>query len=478
MNIIHLSFECYPIAKTGGLADVVGSLPKYQRNLGADAWVVMPRYSNDWVNQRDVQVVHAGAFYMGLQRFEFEVHKVKSDELGFPLYLVHIPGKLDRKGIYVDPDSGYGYLDEFERYLSFQIASLEWLRTFTTRPDIIHCHDHHTALVPFMMTSCHIFDDMQNIPSVLTIHNGEYHGNYDMHKRHLLPEIKEGHAGYLDWGGRFNALSAGIRKAWKVTTVSETYMQELQESAGGLEGLLKHESGKCMGIINGIDKDVWDPAKDVMLDYHYTAKTVNKGKQKNKRQLCEYFNLNTNYPLISFIGRLVKEKGADILPDLISNFLDQGGRASFLVLGTGDHWLQERLRIMSKEFTGYFDSSIQYNETLSRRIYAGSDFLIMPSRVEPCGLNQMYAMRYGTIPIVREVGGLKDSVRDIGEEDGSGIRFRYFTLDDALHATYRAIGLYEEQEEFKKVRSGIMGLEFGWDSSAQSYLDMYKQLLN
>jgi starch synthase len=476
MKIIHLSFECYPVAKTGGLADVVGSLPKYQRKLGADAWVVMPRYSNDWINEREVEVVHVGNTFMGGERFQFEIHKVAGDELGFPLYLVHVPGRLDRKGIYSDPESGFGYWDEFERYLSFQIAAMEWIHTFNEYPDVLHCHDHHTALIPFMMTSCPVFRGMEKIPSIVTIHNGEYHGNFDMDKARLLPEVYEGQHGFLDWGGRFNALSAGIRKAWQVTTVSQTYMQELMESANGLESLLKTESGKCIGIINGIDDQVWDPETDPMLEYHYNANTVQKGKEKSKRLICDYFNLNTNYPLIAFIGRLVKEKGAHLLPDTIAQFLHEGGRASFVVLGTGDHWLQNRLQSMSEEFTGFFDSSIQYNETLSRRIYAGADFIIMPSRVEPCGLNQMYAMRYGTVPIVREVGGLKDSVRDIGEENGYGIRFARYAVDDALHAIYRAVGFYEDDKNFRKNREYIMKLDFTWKRSAEKYLELYKSI--
>ncbi len=476
MNIIHLSFECYPVAKTGGLADVVGSLPKYQRALGADAWVVMPRFNNDWINQRNVRVVHAGNTYMGDRMFQFEIHKVEGEELGFPLYLVHVPGKLDRKGIYVDAESGFGYWDEFERYLSFQLAALEWIRTFSTTPDVLHCHDHHTSLIPFLMTSCELFSGMEHIPTVVTIHNGEYHGNYELGKKNLLPRIREDQQGFLDWGGRLNSLSAGIRKAWKVTTVSQSYMEELQDSANGLEGLLRAERGKCVGIINGIDDEVWNPKTDPMLEHHYDVRTVEKGKEKSKRLICDYFNLNTNYPLIAFIGRLVKEKGADFLPEVISRFIEEGGKASFVVLGTGDHWLQERLRLMSGEYAGFFDSSIQYNETLSRRIYAGADFIIMPSRVEPCGLNQMFAMRYGTVPIVREIGGLKDSVKDIGEENGYGIRFREYSANDALHAVYRAIGLYEQQAEFKKVRKEIMKLDFTWNKSAQTYIDLYHQL--
>ena len=457
---------------------MVGALPKYQRQAGVDAWVVMPRYSNKWVESHSSEVVHRGVARMGHLWLNYEIHHVMDAGLGFPLYLVHVPGLLDRPGIYNDPHSGYGYWDEFERHLSFQLCALNWVRSFNRLPDILHCHDHHTALIPFLITSTHEYGMMDHIPTIVTIHNGEYHGNYDMGKLHYLPEIKYGQTGYLDWGGRMNVLSSGIRKAWKVTTVSHSYLKELQDSANGLEMLLRRESHKSIGILNGIDDEVWDPKSDPLINHHYDQKTVEKGKQANKMDLCEVFNLDADRPLISFIGRLVKEKGADLLPDLIGWVLSERDDVSFVVLGTGDPWLQDRFRGLSGSFTGYFDSSIQYNEALSRKIYAGSDFMIMPSRVEPCGLNQMYAMRYGTIPIVRSVGGLKDTVPDFESPDGGyGIRFDQFSIDDAHHAIERALGLYYRKQQFRKVRKSIMALDFSWKSAAQAYIDMYKTLI-
>lgn len=476
MHIVHLSFECYPVAKAGGLADVVGALPKYQQKLGLDSWVVMPRFNNDWINTRSIEIVHKGTTFMGSDLFQFEIHRVESDELGFPLYLVHVPGRLDRKGVYLDEQSGYGYWDEFERYLSFQMAALHWLKSFKTKPDILHCHDHHTALIPYLITSCPEYLTLSKIPTVLTIHNGEYHGNYDLGKSSLLPFADFGQQGYLNWGGRFNSLSAGIRKSWVITTVSESYLEEIQYSANGLESLLQSEKGKSYGIINGIDHDVWNPVTDPMIAENYTQSNVATGKKGNKQVLCEQFNLDPKLPLFAFIGRLVKEKGADILPEVIRSLIYKGYKASFLVLGTGDPWLQNQFREMPNELTGYFDSSIQYNEKLSHQIYSGADFLIMPSRVEPCGLNQMYSMRYGTIPIVRSVGGLKDSVKDIGEKDGYGIRFDNFNVPEAENAFIRAIDTYKSQKRVNSIRKKIMKLDFSWENSAQKYYQLYQKL--
>lgn len=476
MHVIHLSFECYPVAKAGGLGDVVGALPKYQQLSGVNAWVVMPRFHNKWVLLHQVEVVHRGETVLGRERLTFEIHRVADADLGFPLFLVHIPGLLDRPGVYIDPESGYGYWDEFNRFLAFQLSALNWIRSFSKFPDIIHCHDHHAALVPLLLSGSFDYSGMEHIPTVLTIHNGEYHGNYDMSKTFYLPTLKPNQIGFLEWGGRMNSLSSGIRKAWAVTTVSESYLEELQDSAGGLEYLLRQESGKSYGIINGIDDEVWNPSTDPLINHHYSLKTVKKGKRANKEELCEYFNLDPEKPLFAFIGRLVKEKGADLLPDLINWVLSERDDVSFVILGTGDPWLHDRIKGLNQQFSGFFDSSIQYNEALSHKIYAGADFIMMPSRVEPCGLNQMYAMRYGTIPIVRSIGGLKDTVIDFESPGGYGVRFDHFNLDDAHHAIMRAMKLYEDKMLFRKTRAAIMKLNFSWNRSAEAYNRIYQTL--
>lgn len=478
MHVIHTSFECYPVAKAGGLADVVGALPKYLQQSDVTSWVVMPHFDNAWTTEHPSEVVHEGFARLGNERFRYEIRHEQQETLGFPLYLVHIPGRLDRSGIYIDPNSDYAYWDEYERFVSFQVAVLDWLKSFGKKPDIIHCHDHHTALIPFLMTSSPMYHEFAAIPSVLTIHNGNYQGIYEPTKRMLLPGIHSEREGYLYWNGRINALSAGVRTAWRVSTVSSSYLQELQTESRGLELLLRHEKGKSLGILNGIDTDVWNPQTDEMLVENYTSKTLKTGKLANKQWLCKTFSLDPERPLISFIGRLVGEKGADLLPDLIDSFLADGNNASFLILGTGEPWLHKRFDEMSHHHTAHFDASLSYNEELAHRMYAGSDFILMPSRVEPCGLNQMYAMRYGTVPIVRNIGGLRDSVVDISQENGYGIRFDGFNLEESAHALSRATQLYEQSELFSDLQKKIMTLDFSWHNSASHYVQMYRELMN
>ncbi len=480
MKVFHLSAECYPVAKVGGLADVVGALPKYLRQQGIEASVVLPKYRNDWIRARTFEAVHEGEGMLGGTRFSFSIEREKEDSLGFPLYMIDIPGRFDRRGVYADPASGKGYQDEAERYISFQIAVLDWFRHLAEkdRPDLVHCHDHHAGLVPFMMTQCYRYDELKIIPTVLTVHNGEYHGEYDRNKDRLLPDFDLEKGGLLDWDGRLNALAAGLKCAWQISTVSPSYLKELQKESHGLEWLFMNERQKSRGILNGIDTDVWDPQADSYLDHHYSAKSFADGKAENKRQLCEGFGLNEERPLISYIGRLAYEKGADLLPDLFGRFLRNGSDVSFVVLGTGDPELHKKFMGMSSRHVGFFDATLDYNEELAHRIYAGSDFLIMPSRVEPCGLNQMYAMRYGTVPIVRSTGGLKDTVVDMGKKKGTGIRFDGFTLQEAAEAIERALKLYGDKEKLESVRKRIMKLDFSWNASAKEYIKMYNHLLN
>jgi starch synthase len=476
MHVLHLSVECYPVAKVGGLADVVGSLPKYQNLVGIESWVVMPAYKNPWLDQREFETVHKGHANLGPTWFRFVVKREVTDELGFPLYVIEIPGRYDRPGVYVDPGSGYGYWDEFERYLSFQVAALKWISSFTKKPNVIHCHDHHTALVPFMMTSCPDFESLKNVATVLTIHNGEYHGWYDFGKRFLLPYFEPERGGLLEWGGRLNALSAGIRTCWALTTVSPSYMDELRYSAAGLELLIRSESGKSIGIINGIDTDTWNPETDPLIEVNYNGNNVAAGKRENKEVLCHTFNLDPERPTFAFIGRLVKEKGADILPAFISEYLNQGYQVNFVILGTGDPELHFSFREMAGRYIGYFDTSLQYNEKLAHQIYAGTDFLLMPSRVEPCGLNQMYSLRYGTIPIVRSIGGLRDSVVDMGDPGGYGIRFDQFSIADLWHSVQRAEQLFSDKKQLIYLQKRAISLDFSWNVSAQKYIQLYKSL--
>lgn len=467
MEIIHLSAECYPIAKVGGLGDVVGALPKYQNKLGHVAKVVMPAYQTKFLRENEFEVVYDGWGKLGFQNFPVRIFREKTNKLGFDVFLVHIAGLMDRENV-------YGYGDDTERFLAFQIAVLDWMAQWEHKPDVIHCHDHHTGLVPFMTAYCNQFRKLSSVPTVLTIHNGQYQGQFGWDKLHYIPPFDLWKAGQLEWKGAINPLAAAIKCAWRVTTVSPSYLEEIRYNANGLESLLSQERGKSVGILNGIDNDVWDPSTDTMLYKPYGIKILEAGKKANKEALCSVFNLDPEKPLFTFIGRLVGEKGADLLPDIFYNaLLQSNGEMNVLVLGSGDPQVEGRLNHLKEAFPGNYNAYIGYNEQLSHQIYAGADFLLMPSRVEPCGLNQMYALRYGTIPIVRRIGGLKDTVIDIGD-NGFGICHDQTSVWDVGHAIDRALELYADAKKVKEIRKFMMQLDHSWDKAAQQYINLYQ----
>lgn len=470
MEILHVSAECYPAAKVGGLGDVAGALPKYQREAGAIAKVVMPAYSTPFREKHTFDLVHQGGLWVGHEWYHFNIWKESTNALGFDLYQVDIPGLLDTKGV-------YGYPNDTERFLGFQIAVLDWLNEWQHQPDVIHCHDHHTGMIPFLVKYGYKYARLQHIATVLTIHNAQYQGQFGWDKLYLIPSFDLWKSGILDWNGAINPLAAAIKSAWRVNTVSPSYMEELFGNANGLEALLNMERHKATGILNGIDDEVWNPAADEMIEARYAVKDVTKGKKANKLRLCETFSLNPDLPLFVFIGRLVGDKGADLLPEVIGRSLaEHPGGLNFLVLGSGDAHTEWMLQ-QAKQYAGAnFNVFIGYNETLSHQLYAGADFLLMPSRVEPCGLNQMYAMRYGTIPVVRTTGGLIDTVRDFGDEGGFGIRFFHATAGDIVHAIGRGLELYGNKTKFSKIRKTVMQLDHSWNKAAREYLNMYTSL--
>jgi starch synthase len=468
MEILHVSAECYPVAKAGGLGDVVGALPKYQNQLGHIAKVVMPMYKTKFLYANVFEVVHKGAFNMGPYWFNYTIIKEQTNKLGFDLYLVDINGLLDRENI-------YSYEDDPERFTAFQIAVVDWLSKWEHKPDVVHVHDYHAGLIPFMMQNCYAYRNLSYVQTVLTIHNAQYQGWMGWNKSNYIPEWDTWEWGKLDWENTINPLASAVKCAWKVTTVSHSYLDELRHSANGLEKLFDYERGKCTGILNGIDAAVWDPVVDTYIDHNFSVKDVKAGKLANKAVLCKEFGLELDKPLFVFIGRLVGEKAADLLPQAIyDSVYHLEGRMSFLILGSGEPSVEWELDVMRGPLMGYYNSKIGYNEKLSHIMYAGADFLLMPSRVEPCGLNQMYAMRYGTIPIVRDTGGLKDTVVDIGEPKGYGIKFNDAKVWDITYSVHRALELYAQPKRMEEIRKKIMKIDNSWESSAGRYIDLYK----
>lgn len=470
MEILHVSAECYPVAKAGGLGDVAGALPLYLNKAGHLAKLVMPMYRTPFLYRHGWDVVHKGYSNLGSRWFEFTVIKESSNVLGFDLYLLDINGLLDRERV-------YGYDDDTERFVAFQIAVLDWVTAWQDLPDIIHVHDHHTGLIPFMAGNCYKYYPIRHIPTVLTIHNAEYQGWMGWDKSTYIPPWDMWNWGKLDWNNNINPLASGIKCAHAVTTVSPNYLKELSYMSNGLEPLFEFEKGKCTGILNGIDTGVWNPQTDQYLTHHYGIDNMEAGKAKNKMDLCERFNLDFNKPLISFIGRLVGEKGADLLPAVIGDsFLHIGRRMNFLVLGSGSERTERELERLLDQGKGDFSIYIGYNEALSRLIYAGSDFLLMPSRVEPCGLNQMYAMRYGTIPMVRRTGGLSDTVVDFEDPGGYGICYNQAATGDVSQAVWRAVELYRDKKRVKTLREKMMQLDFDWKTSTGKYIEVYRNI--
>lgn len=487
MTIVHISAECYPAAKAGGLGDVVGSLPKYQNRGNYRSIVCMPHYHTPWLLKANKSLIDSATYHFGARESIYNVYEIK-EPLGFNLYTFDIPGYTDRPGIYLDPNSGHGYSDEFERFLGFQISVLDTLIRWDLDPDVLHCHDHHTGLVPFMVQQCVAFKRLSNTPTMITVHNAEYHGNQDIGKRFLLPDFDILNTGLLEWAGELNSLACALKCAWKISTVSPSYLKELQTNSNGLELLFELESGKSVGLLNGIDLEVWNPATDTYLDKHYTfippvkehltCLDISEGKAYHKNLLCQSYNLDPEKPLFAFIGRLVDQKGADLLASVIRGLRKQGKELNFILLGTGDPLLEAEFRQLDHEYVGYFNAKLFYNEALARQMYAGADFMVMPSRVEPCGLNQLYAMRYGTIPIVRAVGGLKDSVPDISKSNGLGIQFDSFSYDALEKAIFRASELYTDQVAMHNLRERIMLEDHSWEKVANEYYNLYNELQN
>ncbi|MNQ30675.1 Glycogen synthase [compost metagenome] len=452
------------------MADVVGALPKYQTNAGHKVRVVVPCYDTKFKNENDFECVHWGNVKLGNFDFPFSILKETTDKLGYELYLIQINELFDRPNV-------YGYEDDIERFLSFQIAALDWIISRKEVPAIINCHDHHTGVIPFMIKYAYKYEGLRSIRTVITIHNGLYQGWFGFDKLHYLPEFDLIHVGFLEWNNSLNSLAVGVKCAHAVTTVSPSYLNEINYAANGLESLFTSVRSKSKGILNGIDFEVWDPSKDQMIDANYSIETFEIGKQKNKEKLCEQFELDPSKPLFSFIGRLFEEKGGDLLPQASALALSENfENINILILGSGNAVIEEQLVQLRNDYNGNYNVFIGYNEELAHLIYAGSDYILMPSRVEPCGLNQMYALRYGTVPIVRRTGGLRDTVIDFGD-NGNGICHDQASVGDVCYSINRAVKLYADKVNFNKIIKKGMATDHSWERVCQEYIEIYNLII-
>ncbi len=474
VKVLQVSTECYPAAKDGGMGDVVGSLPIYFKKEKIEASVIIPKYSLKWFYENNFETVYQGEFDMGGEHIWFAIQKLEKGVLPYPFYCIHIPGKFDRDSVYLDRD-GEGFRDEGRRNISFQRAVLIWLNSMEKTFDLVHCHDHQTGLIPFFMKKGIEFERLRNIPTYFTIHNSAYQGIMPSSYKELLPTFYQQDYGLLDWSYTINSVASAIKCCWRLSTVSPSYLREIQYTLPRLNTLLQQEASKSKGILNGIDAELWDPKKDKLIKHNF-KKTWFDFKSKNKAYICKELGINSELPIFTFIGRLAPQKGADLIPEAIEKFYHHGGSANFIILGSGNKSIEYSLRHVESRYSQTVKTFIMYNEQLAHQLYASSDFLMMPSRFEPCGLNQMFSMRYGTIPLVRSTGGLKDTVWD-NIYEGTGFQFEYAHANDLAHTLFRANELYQHPELYTQMVLRCVSQDFSWERSIKIYAKEYNNLI-
>ena len=476
LRILYVTAEASPFAKVGGLADVAGSLPKSLRELGHDVRVIMPRYGRISSETYHLEPV-LDAFQVPLPGGDEPANLLKIDlEGGVPVYMVESEHYFGREGI-------YGYPDDGERFIFFCRAALEAVRMLDWSPDIVHCNDWHTAIIPSMVKTTYDKDPIYaGSATVFTIHNLAYHGIFD---QKLLAMTGLG-GGFLrpqigDRSDQIDLMSQGILYAEVVNTVSPTYAQEIltPEYGEGLDAVLKYRKARIFGILNGLDTQFFNPATDPHLAVQYDLDSLER-KVENKLALQRVGNLEEDpaIPIVGIVSRLADQKGFDLLELIIEPLLVETG-LQLVLLGTGDQHYQDLFRRIGQRYAGQVAIALTFDVGLAQRIYAGADMFLMPSRYEPCGLGQMIAMRYGTIPIVRRTGGLADTVADYqpASREGNGFVFENYTSQACFVAIVRAIEAYRRPDEWHLLQSRGMQADLTWAASAQRYVELYQKAL-
>ena len=470
MKILFVTSEAAPFVRTGGLGDVAGALPKAFKKLGHDARVILPFYKEEIKDAFKNNFRFIGSTFVDLSWRRQYVGVYEAIYDGITYYFADNEFYFKRKGL-------YGHFDDGERFAYYSKAVLEAMQLIGFYPDVLHCNDWHTALTPVYLDVYYRFsENFRNIKTVFTIHNIEFQGKYGTE---ILGDI----VGLPEWAnslvmndGCVNYMKGGIEAAAAVTTVSETYATEILDPfyAYGLNGILSERRFKLHGVVNGIDTDVYNPKTDKALFQNYTLRTVAK-KSLNKKALCEMIDLgyDENRPLVAMITRLTEQKGMD----LVAAVIDEIMRADIqmVVLGTGDWKYENMIKRVESQYPTKFRAILQFSSDIASKLYAASDMFLMPSKFEPCGLGQLIAMTYGSVPIVRETGGLKDTVVPYNPTDKTGVGFTFKTYNsyDMLDAVWRAYGMFFDKENWKAVVSNAMKQNFGWDVSAKKYIDIY-----
>ena len=478
-SVAFIGSECYPFVKTGGLGDVMYALPKALAKLNLDVKVILPRYK--CIPQKyQEKMEYRGSFYMDLcadgKQYYVGIMEYQEDGVVYDF--------IDNDEIFSWGDPYTNLIDDIPKFCYFGKAALAALNYLDWTPDIVHCHDWQAALVPLYLRTCFSDTNVGRAIAVLTIHNLRFQGVYDRKTIQYwsgLPDYVFNKDCMIQNWLDANMLKGGITYSNKVTTVSNTYAWEIQteEYGEGLEEHLRYHNNKVLGIVNGIDTDIWNPATDKLLASKYDAESAIKNKKANKKALQESLGLDVddNKMVIGLISRLTNQKGLDLVNDVIPGIMD--GNTQVVVLGTGDAQYEDTFRYYEDKYKGSFCAYIAYNENVAHNIYAGCDALLVPSRFEPCGLTQLISMRYGAVPIVRETGGLKDTVQPYNafENTGNGFTFDRYESGLLYDAINRAKTLYFENRVYwddMVVRD--MNKDVSWEQSAKQYKDMYVEL--
>jgi len=473
VNILFISTEADPFAKSGGLGDVIGSLPRELNKLGADARVMLPLYKS--IRQKylakmkfikDFTVMLSWrSQYCGIYQMEYE---------GVTFYF------LDNEQ-YFDRDAYYGYYDDGERFAYYSKAALEALKIIDFESDIIHCSEWQTALVPVYLKTLLKADPLYSrLKTVFTIHNIEYQGKFDKSILHDLLGISEADKGVLEYDGAINYMKGAVVTCDKLTTVSSSYAEEIMYPfyGKGLEIIIKENRYKLSGILNGIDTHLFNPFRDPFIPAKFSKNNPGM-KQENKTALQNSLELgqDAELPIIAMIGRLTEHKGIELVIGVFEEMMKE--KIQFILLGTGDAKYEDFFRRKAGAYPGRMSVTTTFSAELASRIYAGADLFLMPSVSEPCGLAQMISLRYGTIPIVRETGGLKDSISPYNPETGkgNGITFLSVNAQDMLGAIRRAVKLYWDKEQWNILVGNGMRSDFSWKASSKEYMRLYKEMV-
>ncbi|RJE89911.1 glycogen synthase GlgA [Paenibacillus sp. 1011MAR3C5] len=474
MNVLFATSEAVPLAKTGGLADVAGALPKALHERGLDVRIIMPKYEEiPEVYLPEFKFVAAFQVTFGWRKQYCGLLTAVID--GVVYYVIDNEYYFKRRGL-------YGYDDDAERFVFFCYAVMEAARYMDFKPHVVHGHDWQTGLIPFLLRTRYAFDPAwAYVKSVFTIHNLKYQGLFGID---LMKELTGAGdemfvAESLEFHGAASCMKGGLVYSDRLTTVSESYASEIQTAyyGEGLEELLRYRSGDLTGIVNGIDEESFDPMNDSALHTPYRSSLSRKRKNKVALQLELGLPESADTPLIGIVSRLVEQKGFDLIAATLDELLQED--MQLVVLGSGEWRYEELFRAAARRYPDKAVFWHGYSDRMARRIYAGSDLYAMPSKFEPCGLSQLIALRYRSVPIVRETGGLRDTVQAYNEYtgEGNGFSFANYNAHDFLYTAKKALALYRQEEVWKRIVDNGARLDYSWGSSAKAYANLYAQLL-